>query len=135
MQIAVVKLPNLREYFSVPVYCCPTNFFNAKCRLKHPIFPPLDPAGGCAPRLLPQLSRFARCATGLDASACFARRAPPQRKILTRKCHVTKYKTLARSNFPFSNFENSGTIQFSSSSSTSRGLYPKNFEKRVHTAR
>ena len=29
-----------------------------------------------------------------------------------------------------SNFENSGTIQFSSSSSTSRGLCPKIFEKR-----
>ena len=31
-----------------------------------------------------------------------------------------------------SNFENSGTIQFSSSRSTSRGLCPKNFEKRAH---
>ena len=51
---------------------------------------------------------------------------------LSRECHVTKHKTLARSNFPLSNFENSGTIQFSSSSSTSRGLCPKNFEKRAH---
>ena len=31
-----------------------------------------------------------------------------------------------------SNFENFGTIQFSSSRSTSRGLCPKNFEKRAH---
>ena len=55
---------------------------------------------------------------------------------LSRECHVTKHKTPARSNFPLSNFENSGTIQFSSSSSTSRGLCPKNFEKRAHpTAR
>ena len=51
---------------------------------------------------------------------------------LSRECHVTKHKTPARSNFPLSNFENSGTIQFSSSSSTSRGLCPKNFEKRAH---
>ena len=35
---------------------------------------------------------------------------------LSRECHVTKHKTPARSNFPLSNFENSGTIQFSSSS-------------------
>ena len=49
---------------------------------------------------------------------------------LSRECHVTKHKTPARRNFPLSNFENSGTIQFSSSSSTS--LCPKNFEKRVH---
>ena len=48
---------------------------------------------------------------------------------LSRECHVTKHKTPAKSNFPLSNFENSGTIQFSSSSSTSRGLCPKNFEK------
>ena len=48
------------------------------------------------------------------------------------ECHVTKHKTPARSNFPMSNFENSGTIQFNSSSSTSRGLCPKNFEKRAH---
>ena len=51
---------------------------------------------------------------------------------LSRECHVTKHKTPARSNFPLSNFENSGTIQFSSSSSTSRGLCPNNFEKRAH---
>ena len=51
---------------------------------------------------------------------------------LTLECHVTKHKTPARSNFPLSNFENSGTIQFSSSSFTSRGLCPKNFEKRAH---
>ena len=51
---------------------------------------------------------------------------------LSRECHVTKHKTPARINFPLSNFENSGTIQFSSSSSTSRGLFPKNFEKREH---
>ena len=51
---------------------------------------------------------------------------------LSRECHVTKHKTPARSNFPLSNFENSGTIQFSSSSSTSRGLCPKNYEKRAH---
>ena len=51
---------------------------------------------------------------------------------LSRECHVTKHKTPARSNFPLSNFENSGTIQFSLSSSTSRGLCPKNFEKRAH---
>ena len=51
---------------------------------------------------------------------------------LSRECHVTKHKTPARSNFPLSNFENSGTIQFSSSSSTSRGLCPKNFEKRAN---
>ena len=51
---------------------------------------------------------------------------------LSRECHVTKHKTPARSNFPLSNFENSGTIQFSSSSSTRRGLCPKNFEKRAH---
>ena len=51
---------------------------------------------------------------------------------LSRECHVTKHKTLARSNFPLSNFENSGTIQFSLSSSTSKGLCPKNFEKRAH---
>ena len=51
---------------------------------------------------------------------------------LSRECHVTKHKTPARSNFPLSNFENSGTIPFSSSSSTSRGLCPKIFEKRAH---
>ena len=45
---------------------------------------------------------------------------------LSRKCHVTIHKTPARSNFPLSNFENSGTIQFSSSSSTCKGLCPKN---------
>ena len=50
---------------------------------------------------------------------------------LSRECHVTKHKTPARSNFPLSNFKNSGTIQFSSSSSTSRRLCPKIFE-RVH---
>ena len=50
----------------------------------------------------------------------------------SRDCYVTKHKTPARSNFPLSNFENSGTIQFSSLSSTSRGLCPKNFEKRAH---
>ena len=49
---------------------------------------------------------------------------------LSRECHVTNHKTPARSNFPLSNFESSGTIQFSSSSSTSRGLCPNNFEKR-----
>ena len=38
----------------------------------------------------------------------------------------------ARNNFSLSNFENSGTIQFNSSSSTRRGLCPKNFEKRAH---
>ena len=48
---------------------------------------------------------------------------------LSRDCHVTKHKMPAKSNFPMSNFENSGTIQFSSSRSTSRGLCPKNFEK------
>ena len=51
---------------------------------------------------------------------------------LSRECHVTKHKTPARSNFPMSNFENFGTIQFSLSRSTSRGLCPKNFEKRAH---
>ena len=51
---------------------------------------------------------------------------------LSRECHVTIHKTPARSNFPLSNFENSETIQFSSSSSTSRGLCSKNFEKRAH---
>ena len=51
---------------------------------------------------------------------------------LSREYHVTKHKTPARSNFPLSNFENSWTIQFNSSSSTSRGLCPKNFEKRAH---
>ena len=51
---------------------------------------------------------------------------------LSRECHVTKHKTPARSNFPMSDFENSGTIQFSSSRSTSRGLCPKNVEKRAH---
>ena len=53
---------------------------------------------------------------------------------LSRECHVTKHNTPARSNFqfPLSNFENSGTIQFSSLSSTSRGLCPKNVEKRAH---
>ena len=51
---------------------------------------------------------------------------------LSRECHVTKHKTPARSNFPLSNFESSGTIPFSSSSSTSRGLCPKKIEKRVH---
>ena len=54
---------------------------------------------------------------------------------LSRECHVTKPKTPARSIFPLSNFENSGTIQFSLSSSTSRGLCPKNFEKRAHPKR
>ena len=49
------------------------------------------------------------------------------------ECHVTKHKMPARSNFTLSNFENSGTIQFSSLSSTSRRLCPKNFEKRAHT--
>ena len=48
---------------------------------------------------------------------------------LSCECHVTKHKTPARSNFPLSNFKNSGTIRFSSSSSTSRGLCPKNFKK------
>ena len=51
---------------------------------------------------------------------------------LSRECHVTKHKTPARSNFPLSDFENCETIQFSLSSSTSRGLCPKNFEKRAH---
>ena len=51
---------------------------------------------------------------------------------MSRECHVTKHKTPARSNFPLSNFENSGTIQFSSSSSTSRGLCPNNVEKGAH---
>ena len=51
---------------------------------------------------------------------------------LSRECHVTKHKTPAKSNFPMSNFKNSETIQFSSSRSTSRGLCPKNFEKRAH---
>ena len=51
---------------------------------------------------------------------------------LARECHVTKHKTPARSNLPLSNFENFGTIQFSSSSSTRRGLCPKNFEKRAY---
>ena len=51
---------------------------------------------------------------------------------MSREWHVTKHKTPARSNFPMSNFENSGTIQFSSSRSISRGLCPKNVEKRVH---
>ena len=51
---------------------------------------------------------------------------------MSRGCHVTKHKTPARSNFPLSKFETSGTIPFSSLSSTSRGLYPKNFEKRAH---
>ena len=48
---------------------------------------------------------------------------------LSRECHVTKHKTPARSNFPMSNFENSATIQFSSSRSTSKGLCPKNLKK------
>ena len=58
-----------------------TNFFNAKCRLKHPIsrnfsggLRPLAPAKGLAPRPLPQL---ARCAAALDASTRFARQRPP----------------------------------------------------------
>ena len=51
---------------------------------------------------------------------------------MSRECHVIKHKTPARSNFPLSNFENSGAIQFSPSSSTSRGLCPKKFEKRAH---
>ena len=51
---------------------------------------------------------------------------------LSRECHVTKHKTQARSNFPLSNFENSGTIQFRSSSSTSKGLCPKNLKKWAH---
>ena len=34
---------------------------------------------------------------------------------ISRECHVIKHKTPKRSNFPLSNFENSGTIQFSSS--------------------
>ena len=50
---------------------------------------------------------------------------------LSRECHVTKHKTQARSNFPLSNFENSGSIQFSSSRSTSRGLCPKNIAKGI----
>ena len=45
---------------------------------------------------------------------------------------MTKHKTPARSNFPLFNFENSGTIQFSSSSSTSKRLCLRNFEKRAH---
>ena len=49
---------------------------------------------------------------------------------LSREYHVTKHKTPARSNFPLSNFENSWSIQFSSSSSTSRGLCPNNFDKK-----
>ena len=51
---------------------------------------------------------------------------------LSRECHVTKHKTPAKSNFPLSNFENSGTIPFSSSSYTSRRLCPKNFDIRAH---
>ena len=51
---------------------------------------------------------------------------------LSLECHVTKHKTSTRSNFPLSNLKKSGTIRFSSSSFTSRGLCPKNFEKRVH---
>ena len=42
--------------------------------------PPLDPAGGCAPRPLPQLARSARCAAALNASARFARQKPPPKK-------------------------------------------------------
>ena len=49
---------------------------------------------------------------------------------LSCECHVTKHKSPARSNFILSNFENTGTIQFSSSSST--GLCPRKFEKRAH---
>ena len=51
---------------------------------------------------------------------------------LSRECTVIKHKTPARSTFPLFNFGNSGTIQFSSSISTRRGLCPKNFEKRAH---
>ena len=51
---------------------------------------------------------------------------------LSPEFHVTKNKSPARSNFPLSNFKHSGTIQFRSSSSTSRGLGPKFFEKRPH---
>ena len=51
---------------------------------------------------------------------------------LSREFHVTQHKTPAKSNFPLSNFENSGIIQFNSSSSTSRGLCPKNSEKGAH---
>ena len=50
---------------------------------------------------------------------------------LSRECHVTKHKTPARSNFPMINYENSGTIQFSLSSSTSRRLCSKIFEKEL----
>ena len=51
---------------------------------------------------------------------------------LSRECHMTKHKTQARCNFPLFNFENSGTIEFSSSSSTIKGLCLRNFEKRAH---
>ena len=34
---------------------------------------------------------------------------------MSRECHLTKHKPPARSNFPLSNFEKSGTIQFRSS--------------------
>ena len=51
---------------------------------------------------------------------------------MSRECHVTKHKTPARSNFQLSNYEIYGTIQFSSSSSTRRGLCPKIFEKMAH---
>ena len=53
-------------------------------------------------------------------------------RALSDECHVTKHKTPARSNFPLSNFKNSGTIQFSSSSSTSKGLCPIIVEKGAH---
>ena len=51
---------------------------------------------------------------------------------LSRECHVTKHRTPARSNFSLSNFKNSGTIRFSSSSSTSRELCRRIFDKTAH---
>ena len=53
--------------------------------------------------------------------------------LMSRECHVTKHKTPARSNVPLSNFGNSGTIQFSSSSSTRR-LYARFLCSRAHSA-
>ena len=52
--------------------------------------------------------------------------------LVPRDTHVTKQRMAMRSNFTWSDFKKLGTPELSSSSSTSKALSPKNFEKRAH---
>ena len=48
---------------------------------------------------------------------------------LSRECHVTKHKTPARSNFPLSNFENSGPFNSAHRALQVEGCAPKILKK------